>query len=228
MKADPDPDDFLRRWTSIYEESNYDRGLAAFFLRKSHEWCERGFSPGTHLSKVIEVGAGTGIHVRYVRHRFDEYWMTDLNPAFLSRAGEVAHVRNKAKIIVKRDDATKLSFEGASFDRLVAAHVLEHLPNPHLVLREWCRVVRPGGIISIVLPCDPGIAWRLGRFLGPRRVFSAAGIAYDYWMAREHINAISNLVSLLRYYFDDMQEFWLPVRAPLIDANLFYIAHVRV
>jgi ubiquinone/menaquinone biosynthesis C-methylase UbiE len=132
------------------------------------------------------------------------------------------------RIISKQQDAAHLSFEDAAFDRVIAAHVLEHLYRPHEVLREWCRVLRPGGVMSLVLPCDPGLAWRVGRYIGSRKKFVKAGIDYDYWMAREHVNPIHNLVSFIRYYFSNICEEWLPMRIPSVDLNLFYIAHVQV
>jgi phosphatidylethanolamine/phosphatidyl-N-methylethanolamine N-methyltransferase len=89
------------------------------------------------------------------------------------------------------------------------------------------RVLKAGGVLSIVLPCDPGFAWRLGRNLGPRKSFTDVGIDYDYWMAREHINPVNNLVSFLRFYFgEEISEKWLPLRIPSMDVNLFYIAHI--
>jgi len=227
MKPDPSYDDYQAKWTATYERSNYGSGLAAYLLRMSHEWCERRFDRSDHFSKVLEVGAGTGVHIRSVRHGFDEYWMTDLNRSMLDQIA-TADASRVGRLIVKDEDATKLSFGDHSFDRLIAAHVLEHLPSPHQVLREWVRVVRPGGVISLVLPCDPGLAWRLGRSVGPRRTFTRAGIAYDYWMAREHINAINNLVSMLRYYFNVIEEAWRPLLVPSMDLNLFYIAHIRL
>ena len=226
MKPDPSFDDYQKKWTAAYERSNYDSGLAAYFLRMSHEWCERKFDCNDRFTRVLEVGAGTGVHIRSVRHGFDEYWMTDLNIRMLEQIPTSGS--SAGRIFVKSEDAARISFGDHSFDRLIATHVLEHLPNPHQVLREWVRVVRPGGVISLVLPCDPGLAWRWGRNLGPRRMFMRAGIAYDYWMAREHINSINNLVSLLRYYFDDIEESWRPLLVPSMDLNLFYLAHIRV
>lgn len=225
MKPDPSHEEYVRRWAELYESLNYNQGMAGYFLGKSHEWCERAFPAERHFARVLEVGAGTGVHVDYVQHGFDEYVMTDLNPPMLDRIRVPA---GKGRVVTAKEDASSLTFPDASFDRLIATHVLEHLPNPHAVLREWARVVRPGGVISMVLPCDPGMAWRLGRAVGSRGKFVRAGIAYDYWMAREHINPINNLVSFLHYYFDSIDEQWLPCRVPSMDFNLFYIAHVRV
>jgi len=86
IRDDPDHDEYLRRWSGIYERANYEAGLAAYFLRKSHEWSERAFNADVHFPKVLEVGAGTGVHLAFVRHTFEEYWMTDLNTPFLDRA----------------------------------------------------------------------------------------------------------------------------------------------
>jgi glycosyltransferase involved in cell wall biosynthesis/SAM-dependent methyltransferase len=45
-----------------------------------------------------------------------------------------------------------LPFKDGSLDYLVARHNFEHYRNPYLVLAEWRRVVRIGGIIAFVLP----------------------------------------------------------------------------
>ena len=226
MRVDPDHADYIRKWSSLYEGKNYNDGLAGYFLTKSHEWCEAQFTESTHFTRVLEVGAGTGIHIDHVRHSFDEYLITDLNAPMLDRAAARLEGR-RGKVVSKSEDATALSFTDDSFDRVIATHVLEHLPRPHEVLREWIRVLKPGGTLSIVLPCDPGLAWRLGRAVGDREKFVRVGIDYDYWMAREHINAINNLVSFIRYYFPaSRRESWRPLFVPSMDANLFYIVHI--
>jgi phosphatidylethanolamine/phosphatidyl-N-methylethanolamine N-methyltransferase len=89
-------------------------------------------------------------------------------------------------------------------------------------------VLKDGGTLSILIPTDPGMAWRLGRHLGPRRNAIAQGIAYDYVMAREHVNSCNNLVALLRHYFPRSRESWWPLRVPSIDLNLFFAFHAKV
>jgi ubiquinone/menaquinone biosynthesis C-methylase UbiE len=154
--------------------------------------------------------------------------MTDLNPPFLDRLDIPEQIRRSSRVSVQAEDASNLSFPDNSFDRVIAAHVLEHLANPHEVLREWVRVLKPDGTLSLVLPCDPGVGWRLGRNLFARRNFIKAGLDYDYWMAREHVNPINNLVAFVRHYFSSVEEKWLPSRVPSMDLNLFYICHIKV
>lgn len=225
MKPDPDHGRYLDQWAQLYEANNYDQGLAGYFLAKSHEWSEQAFDALAYFPRVLEVGAGTGVHLRYVHHRFDEYWATDLNPPMLDKM-PAAEDPARGKVIAAKEDASALSFPDATFDRVIAAHVLEHLYRPHLVLREWNRVLKPGGILTLVLPCDPGIGWRLGRYASARGRFIRAGFDYDYWMAREHVNPINVLVSFVRHYFPNVREQWRPLRVPSMDLNLFYIAHV--
>ena len=54
-------------------------------------------------------------------------------------------------------DATALPFEAGSFDTVLLMHVLEHIEDPSLALREARRVLRPGGTIVIAVPFMWGI-----------------------------------------------------------------------
>lgn len=217
-------EEYMDKWTKIYQNTNYNTGLVGYFLKKSHEWSEKKFNETVKFNKVLEVGAGSGIHINYVKHQFNEYYMTDLHDSFIVQAED----KINDKVIFKIEDATKLSFKDNVFERVIAAHVLEHLQNPHEVLMEWSRVLKPGGILTIVLPCDPGLGWRLGRYCCARKNFIKQGIDYDYWMAREHINPINNLVSLVKTYFNEKEESWKPFNIPSMDLNLFYIVHIEV
>lgn len=49
-------------------------------------------------------------------------------------------------------DATALPFRSGSVDRVASNSVLEHIAYPHDVLRETLRVLRPGGVMVVVMP----------------------------------------------------------------------------
>ena len=226
IRAEPDFADYQRQFETNYEKLNYANNLSSRVLAHSHTVVEKAFGPQDHFGKVLEVGAGSGQHATSVRHGFDEYWLTDGNPNMLDQAR--ARIGPDERFRYQSEDATRLSFESGSFDRLIATHVLEHIVHPHEVLREWARVIRPGGTLSLVLPCDPGLAWRAGRSFGVRQRAEGAGIAYDYWMAREHVNSIFNLVTFIGYYFHDINATWWPLRLPFADINLIYAASIRI
>jgi ubiquinone/menaquinone biosynthesis C-methylase UbiE len=174
---------------------------------------------------VLEVGAGTLAHLPFVRHRFDRYIASDFDQ------GVVDSIKDKELprgVELLKLNANGLPFDDNSFERLIATHVLEHLPFPHLVIQEWVRVLKPGGVLSLILPCDPGWAWRVGRSFGPRQRAEKAGLPYDYYMAREHINGIFNLHQILKYHFPQREVTWWPLRLPLANLNLIYAGNFYV
>ncbi|MGB7287539.1 MAG: class I SAM-dependent methyltransferase [Salaquimonas sp.] len=226
MKTEPNFDAYLRQFEENYEKLNYSGNLSSKVLSHSHTVLEKAFTKDDHFGDVVEIGVGSGRHPSVVRHSYDRYVMTDYNDRMLDQARE--RYKDDDRFDYAVEDARKLSFEDNSFDRLIATHVLEHLVHPHEILREWTRVLRPGGTLSLVLPCDPGLAWRFGRMIGVRNRAESAGLEYDYWMAREHVNSIFNLVTFINYYFKDVQQTYWPMRLPFPDINLIYAANIKV
>ena len=66
----------------IWKGTNYNDflyvGAQGFLMRRLHTLMERPFSRSDHFSLTVEVGAGEGQHLPYVRHNFDRYVMTDI------------------------------------------------------------------------------------------------------------------------------------------------------
>ena len=220
--------DYRARFADVYDESNYARPVQSAVMRASHRLAEKHFNERHHFAKVLEIGAGTGEHLAFVNHRFDQYVLTDSDAKTLAIAHKKLNEHYGKRLVIETQTGAALTYADGSFDRLIAAHVLEHIYQPHLVLKEWSRVVKSDGVLSILIPTDPGLAWRFGRHLGPRRNAIAEGIAYDYVMAREHVNSCNNLIALIRHYFHDRTEAWWPFPIPSIDLNLFFVCHAVV
>jgi ubiquinone/menaquinone biosynthesis C-methylase UbiE len=217
--------DYRRRFADVYDEANYGSSVQGRVMQAGHRLAERPFDAGLNFEHVLEVGAGTGEHLPFVRHGFERYVLTDVDEKSLKVARRKLVGRHEGKLSFELQADGRLTYADNSFDRLVATHVLEHIYQPHLALKEWRRVLKNGAVMSILIPTDPGLAWRLGRHLGPRRKATQQGIAYDYVMAREHVNSCNNLIALLRHYFPGMREAWWPLPVPSMDLNLFFAAH---
>lgn len=220
--------DYRARFADVYDESNYSSPLQSAVMGASHRLTESRFQKQEYFSKVLEIGAGTGEHIGFVRHGFDQYVLSDLDAKTLEVAERKLSSKFGNKVLYETQSGEGLSYDDNSFDRLIATHVLEHIYQPHIALKEWERVLKHNGLLSILIPTDPGIAWRLGRHLGPRKNAVAQGIAYDYVMAREHVNSCNNLVALIRHYFPVRTELWWPFPIASIDLNLFYVCHAVI
>lgn len=82
-----------------------------------------------------------------------------IKPLYVDRFAEFAGAPCLVNVI---SEAAALPFEGRSLDYVASSHLLEHLANPILALVEWYRVVKPGGIIYMVVP-DRRFTFDCGR-----------------------------------------------------------------
>lgn len=56
---------------------------------------------------------------------------------------------------IRREDVTALRFDDASLDAVASLDVLEHVPDFAAALREFARVLRPGGRLLLCVPWFP-------------------------------------------------------------------------
>lgn len=98
---------------------------------------------------VLEVGVGTGLALpRYAPDV--EVTGVDYSAEMLEKARD--KVRDLGLSQVKsllRMDARELDFPDASFDTVVAMHIMSVVPEPTRVLSEMARVCKPGGVVLI-------------------------------------------------------------------------------
>ncbi|MEW2444406.1 class I SAM-dependent methyltransferase [Micromonospora marina] len=93
---------------------------------------------------VLEVGAGTGELWHRVSHPA-RLTLTDFSPAMCARLREVPGAR------VMRCDAAYLPFGDGTADAVIANSMLYHLDDPDAALREFARVLRPGGRLAVAV-----------------------------------------------------------------------------
>ena len=98
---------------------------------------------------VLEVGIGTGLNLP-LYPPLTRLTGIDLSSEMLDKA--VERVQNLAMpdVTLKVMDATSLDFAENEFDKALATYTISAVPDPVAVLREMCRVVKPGGTIVIL------------------------------------------------------------------------------
>lgn len=94
--------------------------------------------------RVLDAGAGTGALSAELRSVGAQPVAVDLSPPMLRQASALA-----VDLPVVAADAVRLPLAPGRFDALLSAFLINHLPEPHLLLAEAARVVGPGGLIMV-------------------------------------------------------------------------------
>jgi ubiquinone/menaquinone biosynthesis C-methylase UbiE len=133
--------------------------------------------------EILEVGAGTaaiGLLMAELGYRVTA---VDLSRGMLERARMKAVARNLT-MTFDVGDAEALPYPDTRFDAVVTRHLVWSLPNPDQAMREWRRLVKPGGAVIVIDSMRmPGsllarIRERAGLFLLRLRPSSDAGHRY--------------------------------------------------
>jgi SAM-dependent methyltransferase len=217
----------LGDWYAVNYNSIASTADGSFVTRYMHGGLERRHPETEHFGRVLEVGANRGEHLAYVRHGYDSYLMTDLE------APEVPpEVLAGGRVELGAADVTALPFADGSFDRVVSTCVLHHVESPLQAALEMRRVTRAGGCVSVLMPTDPGLAYRLGKALtsGRRARRQGIGQMHDLVSALDHRNHFRSIRTQLDYVFrDDAPTVrWYPWRFPGVELNAFVVFEARV
>jgi len=107
-------------------------------------------------------------HRLFWLHLFDQIW-----PLLPDRKKDILHIAPEPFFVEKlkyrpdvnyvsgdlmmsasmaKMDLTDIQFWSDQFDLTICSHVLEHIPDDMLAIREMTRVLRPGGILLVMVP----------------------------------------------------------------------------
>jgi SAM-dependent methyltransferase len=144
--------------------------------------------------RVLDLGCGFGRHAFESMRRGASVVACDYSLAELKDVGgmfaaiadeEAATLPAGAHGVTANGDATRLPFADATFDRVIASEVLEHIPDDAAAFRELARVLKPGGRLAVTVPAwlAERICWALSEEFhapfvegGHVRIYTEAGI----------------------------------------------------
>jgi SAM-dependent methyltransferase len=198
-------------WMRFFHEQmpGEHRRVVAF----NHGYAARSARGG----RTLEIGAGLGEHLHYESLTMQEYHAVELR----ENMAEAIRRDFPSAITIVADCQQRLPYGDGAFDRAIAIHVLEHLPNLPAALTEIRRLLKPRGVFSVVIPCEGGLGYALGRGLTSKRAFERRyKTSYRWHIESEHVNEASEILSELRDLFDIADITYFPSRIPLVDVNL--------
>jgi len=170
---------------------------------------------------TLEIGPGNGEHLRYEKlsaQQREGYFAVDI------RANVLAELRRLHPDVhcILGDCQRRMDFADGFFDRILAIHVLEHLPNLPAALDELHRLCnKRRGLLSAVIPCEGGLAYALARKISSERIFRKRyGQSYKWFIEREHLNRPDEVLAELRKRFVVTHRRFFPLRVPVVWPNL--------
>ncbi len=103
---------------------------------------------GNPGKNAIDIGTGRGQFAVYLAWLGFCVTGIDLSENMISQAKENAK-KNELAIDFKTQDAEDLQFNDNTFDVVVSRNLLWTLPDPYKAVKEWSRILKPGGTIVI-------------------------------------------------------------------------------
>jgi ubiquinone/menaquinone biosynthesis C-methylase UbiE len=130
----------------------------------------------TEVKELLEVGCGVGAQSNILLRRFPKIKLTgiDFSDKQLAAAKELLSgvPYAKGRFRLQQMNAQQMTFKAKSFDGAFLCWVLEHVPDPQLVMKEVRRVLKPGGVVYITEVTNSSF------FLNPY-----SPNLWKYWMA---------------------------------------------
>jgi SAM-dependent methyltransferase len=120
--------------------------------------------------RLLDLGCGGGRHAFEAYRRGADVLACDADEGELRAVGsivaamlEACEAPATAHAQPVGGNATAMPFGDGVFDRVIAAEVLEHIPDDQRALHEIARVLRPGGLLAVTVPAwlPERICWRL-------------------------------------------------------------------
>lgn len=142
------------RWAHTYDRSWLNEFVFLPAVRACLEQIRRARAAGSAgRFRALDVGCGTGTLVTLLAGdpACERAVGLDFSPAMARRAAEKLDrldLGARASIVV--GDSERLPFADAAFDFVTCCHSFHHYPRQSAVMREFHRVLRPGGALILI------------------------------------------------------------------------------
>ncbi|HEY6435174.1 MAG TPA: class I SAM-dependent methyltransferase [Ignavibacteriaceae bacterium] len=157
--------------------------------KKQVEFCHRSIQPFFQGKTALEIGPAIGIMTEMLRRDFEKLFIIDGSEKLLKTIPDYNNVVKVASMI---EDY----YPDMKFDTIIMSHVLEHIENPVLVLKNIREWLSDNGVFIVGVPNAKSIhrlvACKMGLLdsiytLNERDIELGHYRVYDMKMLKEHV-----------------------------------------
>lgn len=134
------------------EPSLSDACMSGWFRQDTGELLE-GF-PILSTDTVLDVGCGNGSFVKFCAQFGPAVIFSDIDAAKVEAVGALLAETSARSLQPLVSDSNPLPLKNATASKILCMEVLEHVDDPHQVMRELVRVGQPGALYLLTVP-DP-------------------------------------------------------------------------
>lgn len=141
-------------WYNLYKERPKDE-LVNYLMRKRKliiiNYIDKIFNGNKNIS-VLDVGCGTGIYLKELINRGFNTFGVDIARMMIEKGLQNLKDEEKVKVKILIADAEELPFREESFDLIIAAGLLEYLPDNKKALSGFEKLLKKNGILIFTIP----------------------------------------------------------------------------
>jgi ubiquinone/menaquinone biosynthesis C-methylase UbiE len=164
-------------WSSGYAAGSFLRRLQ--FLKQRLDGRVR---PGTLW---LDAGCGSGVISRELAARGANVIAVDASPKMLAQARNDTHPSAGGIDYQLIDSVEKVPLQDCAVDGVLCSSVLEYVEDPDAALREFCRALRPNGLLVVSVPNRRSVIRMAQQSI--RRIGRLGGASfYDYLSVSRH------------------------------------------
>lgn len=181
--------------------------MASSLAQKLESWTHKVVAANVVGARFLEVGAGTLNQITYFQIKKIEYYDVVEPPVFLYQNSPLkAHIRHFFSDIEECNHV---------YDTIFSIAALEHVVNLPHTLAKMGTLLRENGSCINAIPSD-GFLWGLGWRASTGLAYKLrTGFSYKALMRHEHVNNHDEIITLHRYFFDQVKLAYFPIHSKI-------------